>query len=269
VLSAANAARRATVISGGGTKLSWGRTPARVDLVGFDGWPEPPGAHRFGDLTATIESGATLTRSTPTRQAPAMAAARQRVSVRDHRRDHRTNDSGPLRHRFGTPRDLLIGVTLVLADGGVVKAGGNVVKNVAGYDLGRLSAGRLEVSRSSPRPPSSCRRCPASGHVGSSYRERAHSARDAQLLASNQFELHRSRRAGARRPGVPDAGSRGVESVATDAQLAAVQRLVAGEAQIITGRQKRISGETRSPRRGWATGRRFGWPGCRRRWPTS
>ena len=52
-----------------------------------------------------------------------------------------TNDCGPLRHRSGTPRDLLIGITLALTDGRLVKAGGHVVKNVAGYDLGRLVSG--------------------------------------------------------------------------------------------------------------------------------
>jgi glycolate oxidase FAD binding subunit len=52
-----------------------------------------------------------------------------------------TNDSGPIRHRYGTPRDLLIGATLVAADGVVVRSGGRVVKNVAGYDLARLAAG--------------------------------------------------------------------------------------------------------------------------------
>jgi glycolate oxidase FAD binding subunit len=51
--------------------------------------------------------------------------------------------SGPLRHRFGAPRDLLLGITVVLADGTVAKAGGKVVKNVAGYDLGKLFAGSL------------------------------------------------------------------------------------------------------------------------------
>src|SRR4029077_14665646 len=49
--------------------------------------------------------------------------------------------SGPLRHRFGAPRDLVLGVTLVLADGTVANAGGKVVKNVAGYDLGKLVCG--------------------------------------------------------------------------------------------------------------------------------
>jgi glycolate oxidase FAD binding subunit len=46
-----------------------------------------------------------------------------------------------MRHRSGTARDLLIGITLALTDGRVVKAGGHVVKNVAGYDLGRLMSG--------------------------------------------------------------------------------------------------------------------------------
>jgi glycolate oxidase FAD binding subunit len=52
-----------------------------------------------------------------------------------------TNDAGPLRHRYGTPRDLLIGITLALTDGRLVRSGGHVVKNVAGYDLGKLVTG--------------------------------------------------------------------------------------------------------------------------------
>src|SRR5262249_46536142 len=52
-----------------------------------------------------------------------------------------TNDSGPLRHRYGTPRDLLIGVRLATTDGVLATAGGRVVKNVAGYDLGKLVTG--------------------------------------------------------------------------------------------------------------------------------
>jgi glycolate oxidase FAD binding subunit len=54
--------------------------------------------------------------------------------------------SGPLRHRFGRIGDLLIGITVVLADGTRASSGGRVVKNVAGYDLGKLfcgSRGRL------------------------------------------------------------------------------------------------------------------------------
>jgi glycolate oxidase FAD binding subunit len=52
-----------------------------------------------------------------------------------------TGVAGPLRLRYGTPRDLLIGVTMIRADGVVARAGGKVVKNVAGYDTGKLLAG--------------------------------------------------------------------------------------------------------------------------------
>jgi glycolate oxidase FAD binding subunit len=49
--------------------------------------------------------------------------------------------SGPRRHRYGGPRDLVLGATIVLADGTVANSGGKVVKNVAGYDLGKLFCG--------------------------------------------------------------------------------------------------------------------------------
>jgi len=52
-----------------------------------------------------------------------------------------TGAAGPRRLRYGTPRDLIIGITVVRADGTVAKSGGKVVKNVAGYDLGRLFTG--------------------------------------------------------------------------------------------------------------------------------
>ena len=53
------------------------------------------------------------------------------------------NSSGPRRYRYGTIRDLIIGITVVLQDGTVAKAGGKVVKNVAGYDLSKLFTGSL------------------------------------------------------------------------------------------------------------------------------
>jgi glycolate oxidase FAD binding subunit len=51
------------------------------------------------------------------------------------------NDSGPLRHRYGGVRDLVVGITVVLSDGTIAKSGGKVIKNVAGYDLAKLFAG--------------------------------------------------------------------------------------------------------------------------------
>ena len=52
-----------------------------------------------------------------------------------------TGDSGPLRHRYGGVRDLVVGITVALSDGTVAKAGGKVIKNVAGYDLAKLFTG--------------------------------------------------------------------------------------------------------------------------------
>jgi glycolate oxidase FAD binding subunit len=52
-----------------------------------------------------------------------------------------TADSGPLRHRYGGVRDLVVGTSVVLSDGTVAKSGGKVIKNVAGYDLAKLFAG--------------------------------------------------------------------------------------------------------------------------------
>jgi len=52
-----------------------------------------------------------------------------------------TADSGPLRHRYGGVRDLVVGMTVILSDGTVAKSGGKVIKNVAGYDLAKLFTG--------------------------------------------------------------------------------------------------------------------------------
>jgi glycolate oxidase FAD binding subunit len=52
-----------------------------------------------------------------------------------------TGDSGPLRHRYGAARDLVVGMTVALSDGTIAKSGGKVIKNVAGYDIAKLFAG--------------------------------------------------------------------------------------------------------------------------------
>jgi glycolate oxidase FAD binding subunit len=111
--------------------------------------------HDPGDLTCTVEAGVRVSELRA-----ALATAGQRLSL-DPPGDPTIgallarNVSGPLRHRFGAPRDLVLGVTLVLGDGTIASAGGKVVKNVAGYDLARLvcgSEGRLAlVARASFR----------------------------------------------------------------------------------------------------------------------
>jgi glycolate oxidase FAD binding subunit len=104
--------------------------------------------HEAGDLTCTVEAGIRLAELNA-----ALGDHGQRLSL-DPPGDPMIgsvlarNLSGPLRHRFGAPRDLVLGVTLVLADGTIANAGGKVVKNVAGYDLARLvcgSQGRLAL----------------------------------------------------------------------------------------------------------------------------
>ena len=142
LLASASRNHQQTIISGGGTKLDWGTPPARVDLLLRTSGLAAIIAHRYGDLTATIQAGA------PLLEVNRMLASHGQWLPIDTPFDAATiggviatNDAGPLRHRFGTPRDLVIGVTLALTDGRLVKAGGHVVKNVAGYDLGRFMSG--------------------------------------------------------------------------------------------------------------------------------
>ncbi|MFI6350118.1 FAD-binding oxidoreductase [Streptomyces sp. NPDC050560] len=127
---------------GAGTKTGWAAPPASCDLLlrttGLDRVVE----HAPGDLVVVAEAGVRLD------------------ALRDRLAEHGqqlaldppepgatlggvvgANASGPRRLRYGTVRDLLIGVTVVLADGTVARSGGKVVKNVAGYDLGKLYTG--------------------------------------------------------------------------------------------------------------------------------
>jgi len=102
--------------------------------------------HEPGDLTCIVEGGLHLSELNGL-----LAEHRQRLSL-DPPGDPTLGEcllddlSGPLRHRFGTMRDLVLGVTVVLPDGLRASSGGKVVKNVAGYDLAKLfcgSRGRL------------------------------------------------------------------------------------------------------------------------------
>jgi len=136
-------ARHSIVIRGAGTKTDWGRRPERIDAILSTRRLNRVLAHQHGDLTATVEAGATLREVNDT-----LARHGQCLPLDPPFADRATiggilatNDSGPLRHRFGTPRDLVIGVQLATVDGALSKAGGQVVKNVAGYDLSKLVCG--------------------------------------------------------------------------------------------------------------------------------
>src|SRR5437867_6320775 len=143
VLSRANLAGLAVIPRGGGTKLDWGRPPRRADVVLSTARLARVLEHAWADMTATVEAGCTLARLQQT-----LAEHGQRLACDALWPERATiggvlaaNDNGPLRARFGALRDLIIGVTLVLADGTVAKSGGKVVKNVAGYDLPKLATG--------------------------------------------------------------------------------------------------------------------------------
>lgn len=131
----------AVVVRGSGTRLHWGNPPERCDLViettGLDEVVE----HAAGDLVATVQAGVRLERLSEV-----LGAAGQRLALDPPGGGTvggvlATGVAGPLRLRYGTPRDLLIGITVVRPDGTIAKSGGKVVKNVAGYDLGKLFAG--------------------------------------------------------------------------------------------------------------------------------
>jgi glycolate oxidase FAD binding subunit len=128
---------------GGGTALGIGSPSTRVGIVLGLKRLDRVLEHEPGDLTATVEAGITL----DVLQAQ-LGRRGQWLSLDPASPDRATvggilasNASGPRRHLYGTCRDLLIGVTVVSADGAVIRGGGKVVKNVAGYDLPKLYIG--------------------------------------------------------------------------------------------------------------------------------
>ena len=131
----------AVVARGGGSRLDWGSPASRCDVVIDTSRMSGVLEHAAGDLVARLQAGARMGDV-----ATVLARAGQEIAL-DVPGDASVGGvvasglAGPRRLRYGTPRDLLIGITIVRADGTVAKSGGKVVKNVAGYDLGKLLAG--------------------------------------------------------------------------------------------------------------------------------
>jgi len=151
---------------GAGTKLGWAGRPDAADpisLVLDSRDLRGVLTHNAGDMTASVSAGTPLTALQDEIAAdnqwlaldPASAAGGATLGGL-----LAAGDSGPSRLRYGGLRDLVIGVTLVLADGTVAHSGGHVIKNVAGYDLAKLLYGSLGslafiaeiVIRLHPRP---------------------------------------------------------------------------------------------------------------------
>jgi glycolate oxidase FAD binding subunit len=142
VLRFANGNGLAVTASGGRTRLGWGN-PVAPDIELSMARISAVREHAWQDMTCSVESGCTW------------------AHLQDHVSKHgqmvaldplwperatvggivATNDSGALRLKYGGLRDLIIGMTIVLADGTIAKSGGKVVKNVAGYDMHKLMTG--------------------------------------------------------------------------------------------------------------------------------
>lgn len=142
VLRLAQENHLAVVECGGGTKQGWGYpvTPAvMLEMHRLNTLRE----HTWQDMTCSVEAGCTWAALQT-----GLAQHGQFVAVDPLWPGKATvggivatNDSGALRQRYGGLRDLVIGMTIVLADGTIAHTGGKVVKNVAGYDLHKLMIG--------------------------------------------------------------------------------------------------------------------------------
>ncbi|HEX2110195.1 MAG TPA: FAD-binding oxidoreductase [Gaiellaceae bacterium] len=194
-------------VRGGGTKLGWGAVVPEPDLELSTSRLDRIVEHNAGDLTAVLEAGVRLAEA----QA-AFAEAGQMLALdpplatgsEASSRDGglaptcppgfagatiggivATADAGPLRHRYGAVRDLLLGITVALSDGTVATAGGKVIKNVAGYDLAKLFAGSFGtlgvilrvVVRLHPRPRTSATLAGETDDPGALARAASHLAR--------------------------------------------------------------------------------------------
>jgi glycolate oxidase FAD binding subunit len=145
VLTAASRLGAGVIPWGGGTRMGLGNAPNRyhvaLDMQGLNSVVE----HRPADLTVTVEAGCTVqTLQDTLRESgqylpidPAMQAQATIGGVLA------VGTGGPLSAAFGLPRDLVIGMHAVLADGSMVKNGGIVVKNVTGYAMDRLYIGSM------------------------------------------------------------------------------------------------------------------------------
>lgn len=130
---------------GGGTAMALGNPPRAADVVLATTRLDKVVEHDAANLTATVQSGIVLDDLQK-----ALAAQRQRAPFDPPFPERATvggivaaNLNGPRRSFYGHVRDLVIGMKVVLANGEAIKAGGKVVKNVAGYDMCKLFTGSL------------------------------------------------------------------------------------------------------------------------------
>ena len=221
VLCAATEYDLAVVPRGSGSKLDWGAPPRQCDLVVDTLRLDQVLEHAAGDLVARVQAGVSLRRLGEVLdragQQLALDAAPGLPGPDGAALDGAAPDgsslgsgtvggtlataaAGPRRLRYGTPRDLVIGLTVIRADGTVAHSGGKVVKNVAGYDLGRLFTGSFgtlgliveAAFRLHPRPATAAYITLDCADVAGAHRAVAAAA--ASVLAPAAIEIDRPAR---------------------------------------------------------------------------
>ena len=132
---------------GNGSKLKWGSLAKSVDIVVSTQRLNKIINHAVGDLTLTVEAGVKFAdiQSTLAKHNQFLALNPTEPELATIGGVIATGDTGSLRQRYGSVRDQLLGVNFVRADGQVARAGGKVVKNVAGYDLMKLFTGSYGI----------------------------------------------------------------------------------------------------------------------------
>src|SRR3954452_9793917 len=182
---------------GGGTKMSLGNLPRDLDLIVSTVRMNEIIEHVPGDQVVRVQAGLNLQDLQEQ-----LAKANQLLGIDSPEKGSTiggivaANSSGPRRYRYGTVSDRIIGITVVLPDGTVAKAGGKVVKNVAGDDLSKLLTGALGTLgiiatcnfRLHPRPEAS-RTVAVELNNALSAGKAAQAAMHAQIVAS-AVELH-------------------------------------------------------------------------------
>jgi glycolate oxidase FAD binding subunit len=180
-------------VRGAGTRLHWGAPVPEFDVELSTARLDRVVEHNAGDLTAVVQAGVPLARLRHE-----LAEHGQMLSVDPPGEGTvgglvATADSGPLRHRHGATRDLVLGMTVALSDGTLARSGGKVIKNVAGYDLAKLFTGSygtlgaiLEVAvRLHPLPPATTTAVASSGDpeaVAHAAASLTHARAEAQCL---------------------------------------------------------------------------------------
>ncbi|MFC7392914.1 FAD-binding oxidoreductase [Scopulibacillus cellulosilyticus] len=145
ILKYANQNGKKIIPVSGGTKRGFGGTTDKADILlslsQFKGILE----HTTGDLTMTVRPGTTIKE-----MMDYLANRGQMIPIDPAWPEHATiggvisaNDSGPKRLKYGSARDFVIGLRVVYPDGRVIRTGGKVVKNVAGYDMNKLFVGSM------------------------------------------------------------------------------------------------------------------------------